>query len=589
MNRNTNNRFSLAPQAKIERAKFHRNFTHKTTFESGRLIPLMCEEVLPGDTVNMDYGFLSRMSTPIYPVMDNLYLDFYFFYVPNRLIWQNWEKFNGYNEDPWIQETEYEIPYHYIGSDTSSSTPILPYSLGDYLGLPTYVLGIEYSVLPVRGIIKVWNDWFRDENLQSTCYLNTNDESAQIYDVSGYTMSSTVAPPFYYAAIAPESRLCPPVAKFADYFTTGLPGPQKGDPVSLPLGDTADVTGTANFLQSGLNAGAINYAYDRGIQFYFTNPFTATDQYNLFISGESGAQVAGLARGSSVSETTSQSVSGSNLYVPAQSASLSATADLSTATAVTINQLRLAFQTQKLLERDARGGTRYIEIIESHFGVKSPDARLQRSEYLGGKRFLVNMQQVLQTSSTDDVSPQGNTAAYSATSGKENCFTKSFVEHGYLYCFVCARADNTYQQGLNRMWSRRSRFDFYWPVFAHIGEQPVLNKEIYAQGTSVDDEVFAYQEAWAEYRYSPSRVSGAFRSNLVDHGGSLDSWHYAQYYTALPVLGSDWIEEGSNEVARTLAVGSAANYQQFIIDVAFRATWTRPMPVYSVPELVDHF
>lgn len=579
MKRNVMNHFALAPQANISRSRFRRPFTHKTTFGAGKLIPIYNDEVLPGDTVKMDYSFVCRMSTPVYPVMDNCYLDVYFFFVPYRLVWEHWEEFNGYNDDPWTQSVDYEVPNIWLaGSEGNTGTNgvFLPYSLADYFGIPTYVhfpQSVSLSVIPFRAYAKIWNDWFRDENLQTTI-------SIELGDWSGPVFGSLIDPAKKFAddfnfSVGNDNILCTapaPVSKFADYFTTALPSPQKGDPVSLPLGQIAELT-TGDYYNVG---GPIRIGFAAGTTDTGVDRTLTSSVYN---GSSPKVDPLGTLGISSVnpSSVTSGTVTNTNLY-----------ANLQNATAATINDLRMAFQLQKLYERDARGGTRYTEILKSHFGVTSPDARLQRAEYLGGKRFTINMQQVLQTSSTNETSPQGNTAAYSLTAGKESCFTKSFVEHGQLIGVCCVRTDNTYQQGMHRMWSRRRRFDFYWPVFANIGEQAVLNKEIYAQGTDVDNEVFGYQEAWAEYRYSPSRVSGAFRSNMKDHGGSLDSWHYAQYYESLPVLSDSWIREGSEGIQRTLAQGELNENEQFIADFYFDQIWTRPMPMYSVPGLIDH-
>ena len=542
MNRNTEVHFSQVPKIDIKRSVFDRSTQHKTTFNAGLLIPILCDEVLPGDTFSVRTSSVIRMSTPIYPVMDNLYADLYYYFVPTRLLWDHWEEFNGSNEDTfWTQPTEYEIPQ--INSPAGGWTKG---TIADYLGLPTNVtFQGDYSKnhLPFRGVVKVWNDWFRDQNLQTPAYLGLGDS-----DTTGSNGSNYVSD-----AIAGGMPL--PVAKFHDYFTSALPEPQKGPDVLLPLGSVAPLVGVnpdnkpswatttwtdgvGKPLAFGIDPSNANYLYD------LTNPSN-----NINKQQSIGLQV-----------------------------------DLSSATASTISQLRQAFAVQRLYERDARGGTRYTEILKSHFGVSSPDGRLQRSEYLGGKRIPINVTQVVQTSSTDDTSPQGNTAAYSLTGDSSDSFTKSFTEHGYLYCFVCVRNENTYQQGVERMWSRKRRFDFYWPALANISEQAILNKEIYANGTSQDDEVFGYQEPWAEYRYKPSRVSGAFRSNYAQ---SLDSWHYADYYDSLPVLSDSFIRSSKNNVDRTLAVQSSTE-DQFIADFYFTIKSVRPMPVYSVPGLIDH-
>lgn len=542
MNRNSEIHFSQVPKIDVKRSVFDRSTQHKTTFNAGQLIPILCDEVLPSDTFIVDVSSVIRMSTPIYPTMDNSYADLFFYFIPTRLLWDHWEAFNGSNDDTfWTQPTEYEIPQ--INSPTGGWTKG---TIADYLGVPTNVtLQGDHSInhLPFRGVVKVWNDWFRDQNLQTPAYLGLGDS-----DTTGSNGSNYVSD-----AIAGGMPL--PVAKFHDYFTSALPEPQKGPDVFLPLGSTAPLIGvdpdakpswatttwTAGVgkpLAFGIDPSNSNYLYD------LTNPSS-----NINKQQSIGLQV-----------------------------------DLANATAATISQLRQAFAVQRLYERDARGGTRYTEILKSHFGVTSPDGRLQRSEYLGGKHIPINISQVVQTSSTDSTSPQGNTAGYSLTGDVSSVFIKSFTEHGYLLAFVCVRNENTYQQGLEKFWSRKRRFDFYWPALANISEQPIFNKEIYAQGTSEDDEVFGYQEAWAEYRYKPSRVSGAFRSNYAQ---SLDSWHYADYYDSLPVLSDSFIRSSKTNVDRTLAVQSSVE-DQFIADFYFEIKSVRPMPVYSVPGLIDH-
>ena len=557
MNRNSEIHFSQVPRIDVKRSMFDRSTQHKTTFNAGKLIPLLCDEVLPGDTFSIGLSSVIRMTTPIYPTMDNLYADLYFYYVPTRLLWDHWEEFNGSNEDTfWTQPTEYEIPQ--INSPDGGWSKG---TIADYLGLPTNVaLKDSHSInhLPFRGVVKVWNDWFRDQNLQTPAFLSLGDS-----DTTGSNGSNYVSD-----AIAGGMPL--PVAKFHDYFTSALPEPQKGPDVLLPLGDSAPVVtvdGLDNHLSSSLS-----------LKILGTKPLKNNYTYDLVFGSLADTSTTRLGYAAARSGEGVGDEYISNIY-PAN-----LQADLRSATASTVSQLRQAFAVQRLYERDARGGTRYIEILKSHFGVSSPDGRLQRSEYLGGKRVPINIDQVVQTSSTDSVSPQGNTAGYSLTGDVSSIFTKSFTEHGYLFAFVCVRNENTYQQGVEKLWSRKRRFDFYWPALANISEQPIFNKEIYAQGTNEDDEVFGYQEPWAEYRYKPSRVSGAFRSNYAQ---TLDSWHYADYYTSLPVLSDSFIRSSQSNVDRTLAVQSSVE-DQFIADFYFDIRSVRPMPVYSVPGLIDH-
>ena len=557
MNRNTEIHFSQVPNVEIKRSMFLRNTQHRTTFNAGRLVPMFIDEVLPGDTFSLDISSVVRMSTPIYPTMDNAYADIYFYFVPFRLLWDHWEEFNGANDDTfWTQPTEYEIPQ--INSPDGGWKKD---TIADYLGVPTNVtFQDDYSInhLPFRAVVKVWNDWFRDENLQTPAFMSLGDS-----DTAGSNGDNYVSD-----AIAGGMPL--PVAKFHDYFTSALPEPQKGPDVLLPLGTSAPVIGDGKAISVRQIYGD-DQVLGAGLAVFTNEGITGVvGDYNTEL-GKSSGTVGNLAPGYKVGLTTTPGNSGMIV-------------DLSQATASTISQLRQAFAVQRLYERDARGGTRYTEILKSHFGVSSPDGRLQRSEYLGGKRVPISISQVVQTSSTDSTSPQGNTAGYSLTGDYSSVFTKSFTEHGYLLGFVCVRNENTYQQGLEKMWSRKRRFDFYWPALANISEQPIFNKEIYAQGTSVDDEVFGYQEAWAEYRYKPSRVSGAFRSNYEQ---SLDSWHYADYYTSLPVLSDSFIRSSSTNIDRTLAVQSSLE-DQFIADFYFKINSVRPMPVYSVPGLIDH-
>lgn len=553
MNRNTEAHFAANPtNIDMPRSKFDRSTTHKTTMNAGDLVPIYVDEVLPGDTLEMDISSIIRMSTPIYPVMDNAFVDVYFFAVPNRLVWEHWREFMGQNNTTfWEQPIEYTIP-----QVTAPSGGWAKGTIADYMGIPTKVGGISISSLFFRAYGLIWNEWFRDENLKTPCMIST-DETTQ----TGSNGTN-------YVTDVQNGGMPAKVAKYHDYFTSALPEPQKGPAVLLPLGgDVPVITKAGNNL--GLNEQLLQFGTMEGRTIsagnHNLNIYSADD------TGQSGYLQAYQTRQSDSRDLAA--LTPKNLF-----------ASTSAATAATINQLRQAFAIQRMYEKDARGGTRYIEVIKTHFGVTSPDSRQQRPEYLGGLRTPINMDQVVQTSSTDSASPQGNTGAYSLTSISRSLFTKSFTEHEIIIGLACIRTDLTYQQGIERMFSRKGRFDFYWPTLANIGEQAILNKEIYAQGTTQDEEAFGYQEAWAEYRYKPARVSGAMRSN---YDQPLDSWHYAQYYTALPTLSSTWIDQGRAEVNRTIAVQDQLE-DQFIADFYFNCQMARPMPVYSIPGLIDH-
>jgi Capsid protein (F protein) len=523
--------FTMIPKADIPRSSFDCQSTHKTTFNAGDLVPVYVDEVLPGDTFNLKMTAFARMSTPLFPIMDNMMLDSFFFFVPNRLIWSNWQKFMGQQANPG-DSISYVVP-----QQVSPSGGYAVGSLQDYMGLPTVgqvTAGqtVSHCAFWPRAYNLIWNEWFRDENLQNSVTVDTGDGPDT---VTNYTLLKR--------------------GKRKDYFTSALPWPQKGASVALPLGSSAPVKTVDTYPQwTGYISPTGGSVPNAALSFNASNGLTT-----------SGTNLIGLSPNG-------------GLY-----------ADLSQATAATINQLRQSFQIQKLLERDARGGTRYTEIIRSHFGVISPDARLQRPEYIGGGSTSININPIAQTSATGQTgatTPLGNLAAMGTTLAHNHGFTQSFTEHGVIIGLVSVRADLTYQQGLSKMWSRSTRYDFYFPAFATLGEQAVLNKEIYVTGNSTqDNQVFGYQERWAEYRYNPSRISSLFRSTA---SGTLDAWHLAEKFTALPTLSNTFIQSNP-PLARTLAVGTAANGQQFIFDSFFNVRKARPMPMYSVPGLIDHF
>lgn len=578
MNRNNEAHFNRIPQTHISRSRFKRDQNVKFTFNAGKLIPFYVDEVLPGDTFSVDTAGLVRMSTPIFPVMDNAYLDVYYFFVPNRIVWEHWKEFMGENTTrAWEQKTEYSVPQMYLaGLTMKSGTDVEASAIGtvpeeesilDYMGIPTKcnrkaALTIEQAKedlsindLPIRGYVKIWNEWFRDQNLTDPVTELKDDKPVQyIYLDKNHKWTDTQKN--QNAANGGEVL---PVAKYHDYFTSALPAPQKGPSVAI------GITGDARVQWS----------------------FTAQELQDYGIMNSNGASHLVPASGNTLGAPKINDANGYprvllgkdsggvSTWVPMQ-------ARLDNVEAATVNQLREAFAVQHYYEALARGGSRYREIIHSIFGTLISDKTVQIPEYLGGGRYPINMSQVVQTSSTTADSPQGNTAAISVTPFNENSFTKSFEEHGFIIGVCCVRHDHTYQQGIERMWSRQDALDYYYPQFANLGEQAVKVKEIYTGKELTKEnteEVFGYQEAWSEYRMKPNRVAGKFRSNAT---GTLDTWHYADNYDKRPYLSDEWIKEGKEEIQRTLAV---QDEPQFIADFLIQNNTTRPMPLYSVPGL----
>lgn len=565
--RNEQSRFAVNPQVDIKRSRFDRSSSVKTSFNVGDLIPFYVDEVLPGDTFSVDTSKVVRLQTLITPMMDNLYLDTYYFFVPNRLVWDHWKEFMGENTtSAWYPEVEYSVP--------QLLSPAGGWSVGtiaDYFGIPTGVPNLSVNALPFRAYALICNDWFRDQNLSDPVNIPMTDSDSQGVNTGTFVTDLAFGGLPYTAA------------KYHDYFTSCLPAPQKGPEVTVPIlaNGLMPVYATGDHVPTPADFGTTFMQFDKIGSFSESDgafTFIANSQTHPTPAGDVGmlGYYDAPVTGPNVASFTP-----SNLW-----------ANVSVNNITTINQLRLAFQTQKLFERDARGGTRYIEMIKAHFGVTNPDYRLQRPEYLGGNRVPITINQVLQQSGTTDVSPQGTPTGQSLTTDQHSDFTKSFTEHGFIIGLMVARYDHTYQQGLNRLWSRKQRLDYYFPVLANIGEQAVLNKEIYAQGSAVvdssdrvvDNKVFGYQEAWAEYRYKPNIVTSEMRSSYAQ---SLDVWHLGDDYESLPALSDSWIREDKTNVDRVLAVNSTVANQLFA-DIYIKNFTTRPMPVYSIPGLLDH-
>ena len=544
MSRNAEQHFTQLPHAEIRRSSFKRPFSLLTTLNEGDLVPIYVDEVLPADTFRIDLNSLVRMSTPLYPVMDNCDIDYYMFFVPARLLWEHFENLMGQNDSSfWAEDVEYTTPV-----TTAPSGGWANGTIADYFGIPTGVENLKVNSLPFRAYAKIWNEWFRDENLQQPVTMSKTDATT-----TGSNTGTKLTD-------AEAGGLPLKVAKHKDYFTSCLPSPQRGDAVQLPLNGNA----------------YIKYASGTKDKEYFKlKDSNDKNKYGLYLSDYNNYQNGSVRIQAALGEpfiNIKDDKTRDDIYLAA---------DLGSVTATTINELRNAIAVQHILERDARTGTRYKEYLKGAWGVTSPDARLDRSEYIGGCRVPININQVVQTSSTNETSPQGNTGAYSMTTNSQHICTYSATEHGFVIGLACVRVQHSYQYGLRRMWTRSTRFSYYDPMLANLGEQAVLNQEIYAQGNEKDEEVFGYQEAWADYKYRTNEVTCEMRSNFAQ---TLDAWHYADKYTSLPTLSDTWIKEGKENIDRTIAVQSA-NSHQFICNFYFEQTWTRAMPVYNIPGL----
>ena len=521
------NRFAVTPNVDIPRSTFTRSHGHKTTIDVDYLYPVYVDEALPGDTFEMKMTAFARLNTPIYPIMDNMVMESFFFEIPMRIVWDNFRKMMGERYPNPDSSIDYSVP-----TATSTASDYDPGQLSDYMGIPTKVAGLEYSNLWHRAYNLCWNEWFRDQNLQNSVTVDTDDGPDTPTD---------------YVLLKANKR--------HDYFTSALPWPQRETATSFLTGEVP-VKGIAVDSLTWASGSQAGYEYDGASTYSNWKTFNAAGADNtMYVERRSGNSYP-------------------NIHV-----------DFADATLNTINSLREAFQIQRLLERDARGGTRYTEINRSHFGVTSPDGRAWRPVYLGGGRSFVNISPIAQTSSTDVTSPQGNLAALGTgvMSGSEHGFSKSFTEHSLILGLVCVRADLTYQQGMERMFNRRTRYDFYWPALAQIGEQAILNKEIYANGTSSEDEAtFGYNQRYDEYRYKPSRISGIMRSNATT---PLDAWHLSEQFSTRPSLNSTFIQSNT-PIDRVVAVTTEPD---FLFDSYFDLKCTRPMPLFGIPGMMDHF
>lgn len=574
MNRNNERHFNNVPQTHVSRTRFKRDQNILTTFDAGKLIPFYVDEVLPGDTFSVKTAAIIRMTTPKYPVFDDAYIDFYYFYCPNRILWDNFKRFMGEaDEAPWMPVKTYKVPSIKIFNDAGGAERPYPdtNSILDYMGVPAGIIKkgeageVKVNALPIRAYVKIWNEFFRDQNVGNPAVFSTGDEDIE------YAAGDENENAILRNAI--HGGYCLPVNKFHDYFTSCLPYPQRGPEVTIALTGNAPLTAysQSDLSEIKIGTGFFNNEYNNGIVNHTNISFTS-EGTKFNVNRNNNGNEAPVISGQYVQTMSQDDANFFNAWLGT---------DLSTVQAATINQLRQAFAVQHYYEALARGGSRYREQIRALFGVSISDKTVQIPEYLGGGRYHVNINQIVQTSGqqTENDTPIGETGAMSVTPINESSFTKSFEEHGFVIGVMCVRHNHSYQQGLERFWSRSDRLDYYFPQFANLGEQPVKKKEIMVTGKATDDETFGYQEAWADYRMKPDRVSGKMRSNAE---GTLDFWHYADHYDTVPTLSQEWMVEGKAEIARTLIV---QDEPQFFGAIRVMNNTTRCMPLYSVPGL----